>query len=72
MQSNILVGSLVLIFATNFLLFNKLVTLTFSSFLNGQFHDTKIHLLSNGSGYYVTGGDSSGRANIWKYKENTN
>ena len=59
--------SLVLLFATHFLSFNNSITLTFSSFLNGISHDIKIHLLSDGSGYYVTGADSSGRSNIWKY-----
>ena len=51
------------------ILFNKFITLTFSSFLNGETNDIKIHSLSDGSGYYVTGTDSSSRANIWKYNE---
>ena len=59
-------------FVTHFLLFNKLVTLTFSPFLNGDTHDININPLSDGSGYYVTGADSSGRANIWKYTDNIN
>ena len=41
--------------------------LIYSSFLNGQSFDIKIHLLSDSSGYYVSGADSSNRANIWKY-----
>ena len=56
-----------MVFAPHFLRFNKSITFTFSSFLNGGSADIKIHLLSDGSGYYVTGRDSSGRANIWKY-----
>ena len=59
--------SLVLLFATHFLRLNNSITLTFSSFLNGLSHGIKIHLLSDGSGYYVTGRDGSNRANIWKY-----
>ena len=28
-----------------------------------------MHSLSDGSGYYATGADSSSRSNIWKYKQ---
>ena len=39
----------------------------YSSFIASQTEDAWIHLLSDGSGYYVSGMDSSNRANIWKY-----
>ena len=42
---------------------------TYSSSLTGFNYAIKIHMMSDGSGYYVTGQDSSYRANIWKYKD---
>ena len=61
--------SIVFLSAIHFLYFAKFITLTFSSFLNGNSHDIKIYPLTDGSGYYVTGRDASSRANIWKYRD---
>ena len=48
--------------------FSELINFnSYSSFLNGHSHDILIHLLSDNLGYYITGADSSGIANIWKY-----
>ena len=40
----------------------------FSSTLNGVSGDIKIHTISDDSGYYMTGRDTSNIANICKYK----
>ena len=39
----------------------------YSSFLNGTSDDIRVLILNDESGYYVTGSDSSSKANIWKY-----
>ena len=44
-----------------------IITSLYSSFLTGNSHDIKTHPLPDGSGYYIAGKDSSGKANIWKY-----
>ena len=46
------------------------ITFNFSSFLNGLSIDIKIHSISDSSGYYITGRDSSQIPNIWKYRHN--
>ena len=40
----------------------------YSSFINGNAYNVKIHLLSDGSGYYITGYETpANKANLWKY-----
>ena len=39
----------------------------YSSILNGYSYDIKVHPLSDDSGYYIIGKDSSNIASIWKY-----
>ena len=48
-------------------IYSNFLTSLYSSFLYGLSHDIKTHLLSDGSGYYITGQDSTERARIWKY-----
>ena len=64
MQSEILIGFFSFAILNSLFKFNKFITLTFSSFLSGISQDIKIHPLTDGSGYYVTGQDASSRANI--------
>ena len=56
---------LFVIFYSKFILI--FITSLYSSFLIGFWYDIKTHLLSDGSGYYITGSDTSPRGNIWKY-----
>ena len=46
-----------------------IITSLYSSFLTGYSDDIKTFTLSDGSGYFITGYDSSGKANIWKYTD---
>ena len=39
----------------------------YSSSISGESFDNRIYVLSDDSGYYFTGTDSTGKANIWKY-----
>ena len=44
--------------------------MVYSSNLDAESDDIRIHILSDDSGYYVFGQDSSSIANIWKYSRN--
>ena len=51
---------------TNIVSYNDF-KIKFSGSFDGRSDDTKIFTLTDDSGYYVTGKDSSNLANIWKY-----